>query len=87
MLIHNTRGHYSFLKGIEPYSCGVIADEGYEIVHVTLDVPVAWRKGFAWINDYLNQIGEDKRALCGMQLRCPAPYSLEGFVTFNATYL
>ena len=44
MLLHNPQGHYRFLKGIAPYSCGVIADEGFEIVHVTLATPPPWRQ-------------------------------------------
>ena len=39
-------GHYRFLPGIAPYSCGVIADPGYEVVRVSLQVPEPWRDGF-----------------------------------------
>ena len=36
----NPKGGYRFLPGIEPYSSGVIAEPGFEIVHVTLSSPV-----------------------------------------------
>ena len=86
MLLHNAKGHYSFLKGIDPYSCGVIADEGFEIVYVTLASPPPWREGFTRVAQHLENEGRLRTALCGMQLRCPAPYSMDGFVEFNQGY-
>jgi len=86
MLVANPIGHYHFLKGIEPYSAGVVADPGYEIVHVTLADPVEWRKGFDLIETHLQTRGRDHHALCGVELRSPAPYSMAGFVEFNASY-
>jgi len=37
MRIENHPGGYSFLKGISPYSGGVAALPGFEIVHVRLE--------------------------------------------------
>ena len=53
MLIAHPHGHYHFLQGIDPYSCGVIADPGYEIVHVTLSRALPWREGFDRIDAHL----------------------------------
>ena len=53
MLIANPQGHYHFLKGIDPYSCGVVADPGYEIVFVTLRSPTSWKEGFHLIDRHL----------------------------------
>ncbi len=86
MLIHNPKGHYHFLKGIDPYSSGVIADPGYEIVHVTLTQCIPWREGFTRIDAYLKGQGVPRTALCGIHLRCPTPFTMEGFVAFNRTY-
>jgi|AP95_1055475.scaffolds.fasta_scaffold34490_2 hypothetical protein len=86
MLVRNPKGHYHFLKGSDPYSCGVIADPRYEIVHVTLREPLQWRRGFDSIDAHLKSIGEDRHSLCGMELRSPAPFTIEGFVDFNRTY-
>ena len=86
MLIHNPKGHYHFLKGIDPYSCGVIADSGYEIVNVTLKYPSPWREGFTRIDAYLKAQGCGRTALCAMQLRSPAPFTMEGFIDFNRGY-
>lgn len=86
MLIHNPSGHYHFLQGIDPYSCGVIADDGFEIVRITLTQPLPWRAGLDSIAMYLEHSGATKSALCGVELRCATPYSMEGFVGFNRAY-
>jgi hypothetical protein len=86
MLIHKPDGHYSFLKGIVPYSCGVVADDGWEIVRVTLAEPLPWRRGFDCVETYLRELTRDRQALCGMELRSPAPFSMQGFIDFNRTY-
>src|SRR2546428_6072816 len=38
-------GNYRFLPGIAPFSSGVIALPGYQVVHVTLRAPIPWRGG------------------------------------------
>ncbi len=86
MLIHNVKGHYHFLTGIDPYSCGVVADEGYKIVHITLTQPIPWRKGFMHIDTYLQAQGLKRTVLCAIQLRCPAPFTMDGFIAFNRQY-
>ena len=86
MLIYNPNGHYYFLKGIDPYSCGVVAELGYEIVHVTLTHLIPWHKGFSQIEAYLKLIGHNRNALCAMQLRCPEPFTMDEFVAFNQEY-
>ena len=86
MLIPNPQGHYHFLKGIDPYSCGVIADPGYEIYRATLREPVSWTHGFDRVDEWLESEDRDRSALCGIELRCPSPYSILGFKTFNQKY-
>ncbi len=86
MLLANPRGGYHFLKGIDPYSCGVVADTGHEVIHATLRSPLPWKEGFERIDSHLEKVGRDRRALCAVELRSPTPYSMEGFVAFNAGY-
>ncbi|MDP6041066.1 MAG: RidA family protein [Candidatus Latescibacteria bacterium] len=86
MLIENERGCYAFLKGIAPYSSGVVALSGYEIIYATLKHPLPWRDGFECVDAHLQSIGRDRHALCGMVLRCPEPYSMQGFIDFNRLY-
>lgn len=79
-------GNYRFLPGIAPYSCGVAAVAGHEIVHVTLRRPVALMAGFARIAQFLAAQGRPNAALCAMELRSPQPFSFAGFAEFNAEY-
>ncbi len=79
-------GGYRFLPGIEPYSCGVVAEPGYEIVHATLSNPRPWHAGLLAVREYLEDAGRERQALCGVELRCPRPHSLNGFVEFNRDY-
>jgi hypothetical protein len=86
MLIPHPSGSYQFLQGIDPYSCGVVAEAGYEIVHATLARHLPWREGCDWVTSYLQRLGLERSALCAMELRSPAPFSLQGFIDFNNEY-
>src|SRR5258705_1083833 len=85
-LIDNPRGGYRFLTGIAPYSSGVLAAPGYEIVRVILRAPLPYQVGFELIERYLADQGRPRAALCGVELRAPSPWSFEGFASFNADY-
>lgn len=85
-LIAQPAGHYRFLPGIAPYSCGVIADAGYEIVRVTWQTALAWEQGFAAVDRFLKQQQAPRAALCAMELRSPEPFSMQGFIDFNQQY-
>lgn len=85
-LVSHPVGHYRFLPGIAPYSCGVIADSGREIVHVTLQGPLPWRDGFDWVDQFLRDQGRQRAELCAMELRSPRPFTMQGFVEFNRGY-
>jgi hypothetical protein len=87
MLVENKRGNYSFLKGIAPYSAGVVAEAGFEVVHVRLARYVPLRAGFDAAEAHLNRAGRPLQAMCGMELRSPKPFSFAGFNQFNAGYI
>lgn len=82
----NLRGGYRFISGIPAYSEGVVAMAGYEIVHITLHRPLAYRDGFGLIDRYLAAVDRPRQSLCGIQLRSPRPQSLAGFEAFNQDY-
>ncbi len=86
MLVNHPEGNYAFLPGIAPYSCGVASVTGYEIAHVTLHEPVPYEEGFLRIAKHLDQEKRPKQALCGIELRSPAPYTFAGFAEFNGRY-
>ena len=85
-LLINKRGGYDFLSGIAPYSSGVVAREGFEIVHVTFAEMLPWREGFARIEKDFSDKCRGHEALCGVELRSPEPFSMEGFGDFNTGY-
>ena len=86
MLLDHHHGHYQFLKGIGPYSCGVVAMPGYEIMHSRLMQPMPLHLGYEQMVKRLKHQGRSIKALCGMQLRIPAPLSFDGFAGFNQEY-
>src|SRR5436305_1820313 len=85
-LIDNPRGGYRFLTGIAPYSSGVLAAPGYELVRATLRAPLPYQAGFALLERQLAEQGRPRAALCAVELRLPAPLSFAGFASFNADY-
>lgn len=87
MLLPNSRGGYSFLQGIGPYSAGVVAAEGYAIELVRLARPVGWKVGVERIDAHLRTADRPRAALCAIALRAPKPFSFGGFNDFNAGYI
>ena len=87
MLHHNTEGHFRFLQGIEPYSCGVIADENYELVRVTMLRNTQWEDGFNKIYRHLSNQPHHMRALASIELRSPKVRTMQEFVDFNSQYM
>lgn len=80
------RGGYRYLPGISPYSCGVVAAEGHEIVHVTLRSQRPWSEGMNLARDFVIAEGLSVQNLCGFELRCPKPHPMHGFIEFNRGY-
>lgn len=86
MLLDNPHGNYRFLTGIAPYASGVVAMPGFEIVHVTLQQPTPYRKGFERITRHLAAASRPHHALCGIELRLPVALSFRDFADFNDAY-
>lgn len=87
VLVQNVSGNYSFIRGIAPYSGGVIAAEGFEIVHARFLRPVALAAGFEALQQHLAAAGRPIQAVCGIELRSPAPFTFQGFSEFNSRYV
>lgn len=85
-VIDHPTGNYRFHPGIAPYSAGVVAMSGYEIVRATLQQAVPYRQGFALIEQQLQTVGRPRQALCAVELRLPAARSFTGFIDFNRDY-
>lgn len=85
-LLDHPIGNYRFFTGIAPYSAGVVAMPGYEVIRVTLHEPIPYRQGFDLIEKHLTTLGRPRQALCAIELRLPAPRSFTGFIDFNRDY-
>jgi hypothetical protein len=87
MLTDNPKGNFRFITGIAPFSFGVVANPGYEIVHVTFHPLPPLQRGFTLIERHLQSLQRPLQALCGMELRIPSPLSPKGFDEFNQPYI
>lgn len=59
---------------------------GFEIVHAALQTPLPWHDGLNAARRYLESKTLDCHNLCAVELRCPQPYTMEGFIDFNNQY-
>ncbi len=87
MLVQNRKGGYSFLRGIAPYSAGVVANADFEIERARMARPLPMAEAFARLDAHLATLGRPPQALCGMELRSPSPFTFQGFHDFNAGYV
>ena len=86
--LHNSAGNdYAFLAGGAPFSSGVIALPGYEIVRARFARPWPVKRGFEAIAAHLRSLQRPLTALCATELRSPQPFSYDGFGEFNAGYV
>ena len=84
--VENARGGYIYLPAGFPFSSGAAAMPGFEVVQAVFRRPVSWRDGFEAMAKLFNAEGRPKQALCGVELRCPAPMTPDGFNEFNIGY-
>ena len=94
-LTDHPTGSYRFLPiasaprivGAAPFSSGVRAMAGYELVRATFQAPLAYRAGFAAAARHLDAVGRPRTALCAVEVRVPRPLTMDEFVAFNADYI
>jgi hypothetical protein len=86
-LVDHPGGQFRFLPAISAYSSGVVARDGYQIVHAAFLDPQPVKAGFKAIADHLASLKLKKTALCAVELRLPHPLSLEDFGAFNLGYI
>jgi hypothetical protein len=81
-----TPGGYRYVPGVSQYSGGVAALPGHAIVRVRFRRPVPLSEGFKRIARIIEEAGRPQTAFCACELRSPAPFTEDGFKTFNAAY-
>ena len=80
-------GGYRAVPGVFQYSAGVAAMPGYSIRRVRFRRPVPLAEGFARIERIVGEAGRPMAAFCACELRSPAPFTDEGFRSFNEAYV
>ena len=80
-------GGFAFLRGVFPYSQGVVALPGFAIERARFAEPLPLASGFRFIAAYLARVGRPRTAFCACELRSPKPFTFEGFADFNRGYV
>lgn len=80
-------GGFRFLAGGGPFSAGVAAEPGFEIVRLIAPRYTPLAEGFRLVERTLDSAGRPPAALCAMELRVPKPLSRAGFDEFNRGYV
>src|SRR6185437_963058 len=88
MLLDNPKGNYKFIRGYgAPFSSGALANPEFEIVHASFKPLARLADGYALIERHLRDAGRPINAVCGIELRIPAPLTAAGFDEFNRGYI
>lgn len=80
-------GRYRFLPAIAPYSAGVVATPGNEIVWAIFRRPLPLRSGIERAAQIASEEGTGPEAVCSFALRNPVALDVAGFAEFNERYL
>lgn len=88
MLSHFAAGSYRFVVAPgRPFSSGIVADNGFDLVHAVFFRPVALAAGLEAARRHVEAAGRPATALAAFELRIPEPLSREGFDAFNEPYV
>jgi hypothetical protein len=87
MPVIKTAGGFRFLATDGPFSAGVAAEPGFEIVRLIAPRYTPLTEGFRLVERTLDGAGRPPAALCAMELRLPKPLSRAGFDEFNRGYV
>ena len=80
-------GGYRYIRSVFQYSAGVAAEQGFEIHRARLARPLPLLEGFAAVERHFKTTGRPTTAFCACELRSPEPFSEQGFIDFNRTYV
>jgi hypothetical protein len=81
-------GSYRFLAAPgRPFSGGIVADPGFDLVHAVFQRPVPLAFGLSTAIRCVEAAGRPATALAAFELRIPEPLSRADFDAFNAPYV
>ncbi len=84
--IANFEAGFRFIPGVFQYSGGVAALPGFRLERARFAEPVPMAEGWRRIAAHLAALGRPLHAFCACELRSPAPFTEDGFVSFNRSY-
>ena len=87
MPVIKSPGGFRFLATDGPFSAGVAAEPGFQIVRVRAPRHTPLEEGFRLVERTLKAAGRPLTALCAMELRIPKPLAQEAFDEFNVGYV
>jgi hypothetical protein len=88
VLSHFAAGSYRFVASPgRPFSPGIVADPGFDLVHAVFFRPVPLAAGLENARLHVEAAGRPAAALAAFELRIPEPLSSEGFDAFNEPYV
>ena len=80
-------GGYRYIPAVFQYSGGVGALPGFAIERIRFKNPVPLAQGFERIERIIAAAGRPLTSFCACELRSPAPFSDQGFRSFNESYV
>ncbi len=80
-------GGYRYLPGVFQYSAGVAAEAGFALERARFPRPLPLLEGFSAVEAHLKSIGRPTVAFAACELRSPEPFSEQGFIDFNRSYV
>jgi len=85
---HFPAGSYRYVAAPgRPFSSGIVADAGFDLVHAVFFRPVPLAAGLESARRHVESAGRPVTALAAFELRIPEPLSREGFDAFNEPYV
>jgi hypothetical protein len=70
-----------------PFSGGMVADDGYDLVHARFATPIGLAAGLAAAAREVANAARSVQAIAGFELRIPEPLSQAEFDSFNRDYV
>ncbi|MEA2637497.1 MAG: hypothetical protein QOE18_554, partial [Chloroflexota bacterium] len=84
----NAKGGYRFIAAPgRPFSGGMVAVPGFDLVHATFQRPLPLAEGLEAARRHVAQASRPVQAIAGFELRIAAPYKPDGFEVFNHAYV
>ncbi len=80
-------GNYRYIEAVFQYSGGIAAERGFEIERACFFRLLPLADAFAAVEAHLRNIGRPITTFAACELRSATPFSEQGFIDFNKTYV